>query len=341
MPSACCQQAAAVARGGLIHPQAEQALEGEMKDSLVTVFGGGGFLGRQVAQALMAQGARVRVAQRDPAAALRVKPLGALGQTQFVAADIRKPESVARAVAGSDIVINLVGILSGNFEGVHRDGAENVAKAAAAVGAKALVHVSAIGADPQSPSAYGRSKAGGEAAVRAAFPNATIIRPSIIFGPEDQFLNRFAELVARAPIVPVIAPRTKFQPVYVADVAHAIANAAADPVAHGGKTYELGGPQQISMLDLNSWIAKTIGRGGRSLIAVPASVASFIAGLGFLPGAPITRDQYAMLQKDNVVSQGAAGLAELGVTPTPMEAVAENWLVRYRRHGRFAGRVKT
>ncbi|WP_176596768.1 MULTISPECIES: complex I NDUFA9 subunit family protein [Sphingobium] len=307
-----------------------------MKDSLVTVFGGGGFLGRQVAQALMARGARVRVAQRDLATALRVKPLGPLGQTQFVAADIRKPESVARALAGSDVVINLVGVLSGDFEGSHHDGAAHVAKAAAEAGVQALVHVSAIGADPQSPSAYGRSKAAGEVAVKAAFPSATIIRPSIIFGPEDQFLNRFAEIIRIAPVVPVIGASTKFQPVYVADVAQAIANAAEKPGAHGGKTYELGGPQTYSMLELNAWIAKTIGR-ERSLCAVPASIASLIA---MLPGGPITRDQLAMLGKDNVVAAGASGLAELGVAATPMPAVAEKWLVRYRKHGRFAGRVQ-
>lgn len=307
-----------------------------MKDSLVTVFGGGGFLGRQVAQALMERGARVRVAQRDLATALRVKPLGGLGQTQFVAADIRKPASVARAIAGSDIVINLVGILSGDFEGSHHEGAANVARAAVDAGVKALVHISAIGADAQSPSAYGRSKAAGEAAVLAAFPTATILRPSIIFGPEDQFLNRFAEIIRLTPVVPVIGANTKFQPVYVADVAQAIANAAEKPGVYGGKTYELGGPQIYSMLELNAWIARTIGR-ERSLWAVPASLASLIA---MLPGGPITRDQLAMLGKDNVVAPGAEGLAELGVALTPMPAVAEKWLVRYRKHGRFAGRVK-
>ncbi|EZP73655.1 3-beta-hydroxy-delta(5)-steroid dehydrogenase [Sphingomonas paucimobilis] len=314
-------------------------MEQVMKDSLVTVFGGGGFLGRHVAQALMEGGARVRIAQRELASAMRVQPLGGLGQKQYVAADIRKPQSVARAVAGSDMVINLVGVLNGDFEGTHHDGAANVAKAAADAGVRALVHVSAIGADPQSPSAYGRSKAAGEEAVRAAFPSATIIRPSILFGPEDQFLNRFAQLISRLPVVPVIGASTKFQPVYVGDVAQAIVNAVSDPGAHGGKTYELGGPRQFSMMELNGWIAKAIGR-ERSLVAVPAPVASMIAKLGFLPGAPITQDQYAMLQKDNVVSPGAPGLAELGVAPTPMEAVAQNWLVRYRRHGRFAGRVK-
>ena len=307
-----------------------------MKDSLVTIFGGGGFLGRQLAQVLMARGARVRIAQRDLATAVKVKPLGALGQSQFVAADIRKPDTVARAVQGADVVINLVGILAGDFDAFHRQGAANVAQAATSVGAKALVHVSAIGADPESPSAYGRSKAAGEAAVKAAFPNATIIRPSIIFGQEDQFLNRFADLIAMAPVVPVISGATKFQPVYVTDVAHAIANAAEHPGDHGGRTYEVAGPQTLSMKDINGWIMKATGR-SKPLIDVPGSFASLLA---MLPGGPITRDQLAMLGRDNVASAGAAGLEALGVTPTPLAAVAERWMVRYRRHGRFAGRAK-
>ena len=307
-----------------------------MKDSLVTVFGGGGFLGRQVAQALMAQGARVRIAQRDLATALRVKTLGNLGQTQFVAADIRKPETVARALAGSDAVINLVGILAGKFDAVHAEGAANVAQAAAAAGVKALVHVSAIGADADSPSAYGRSKAAGEAAVKAAFPGATIIRPSIIFGPEDQFLNRFADIIRLAPVVPVIGAGARFQPVYVADVAQAIAHAVAAPGVHGGKTYELGGPQVMTMKEINGWVARAIGRDGKPLVEVPGAFASLLA---MLPGGPITRDQLAMLGGDTVVADGAEGLAALGVAPTPMGAVADKWMVRYRRHGRFAGRV--
>ncbi len=306
-----------------------------MKDSLVTVFGGGGFLGRQVAQALMAQGARVRIAQRDLATAMKVKTLGNLGQTQFVAADIRKPDSVARAIHGADVVINLVGILAGDFDAFHHVGAANVAKAAAAAGVKVLVHISAIGADAESPSAYGRSKAAGEAAVKAAFPTATIIRPSIVFGPEDQFLNRFADLISLFPVVPVIAPATKFQPVYVGDVADAIAHAAAQPGLYGGKTYEVAGPQVMSMKEINAWIAKTIGR-DKPLIDVPHSVASLLA---MLPGGPISRDQLAMLGRDNVAAPGSEGLEALGVAPTPLGAVADKWMVRYRRHGRFAGRA--
>jgi NADH dehydrogenase len=307
-----------------------------MKDSLVTIFGGGGFLGRQVAQALMARGARVRIAQRDLASAVKVKSLGNLGQTQFVAADIRKPDSVARAIHGSDVVINLVGILSGDFDAFHHVGAANVAKAAAASGATALVHISAIGADVDSPSAYGRSKAAGEAAVKAAFPTATIIRPSIIFGQEDQFLNRFAQIAgSAAPVIPVIGAATKFQPVYVADVAQAIANAAQHPGVHGGQPYEVAGPQVMSMKDINVWIAKAIGR-DKPIVEVPNGFASLLA---MLPGAPITRDQLAMLGRDNVAAPGSQGLAALGVAPTPLGAVADKWMIRYRRHGRFAGRA--
>lgn len=306
-----------------------------MKDSLVTIFGGGGFLGRQVAQALMARGARVRIAQRDLASAVKVKALGNLGQSQFVAADIRKPVTVERAIQGSDIVINLVGILSGDFDAFHRDGAANVAQAAAAAGVRALVHISAIGADAESPSAYGRSKAAGEEAVRAAFPTATIIRPSIIFGQEDQFLNRFAQIIGSAPVIPVIGGATKFQPVYVADVAQAIANAAERPGVFGGKTFEVAGPQVMSMKEINAWIAKAIGR-DKALVDVPGGFASLLA---LLPGSPITRDQLAMLGRDNVATPGSEGLAALGVDATPLGAVAGKWMVRYRRHGRFAGRV--
>ena len=306
-----------------------------MKDSLVTIFGGGGFLGRQVAQVLMARGARVRIAQRDLASAVKVKALGNLGQTQFVAADIRKPATVARAITGSDIVINLVGVLSGDFDAFHHEGAANVAKAAAVAGVRALVHISAIGADAQSPSAYGRSKAAGEAAVQAAFPTATIIRPSILFGPEDQFLNRFAQLIGSAPVIPVIGAATKFQPVYVADVAQAIANAAETPGIHGSKTYEVAGPQVMSMKDINVWIANAIGR-DKPIVEVPNGVASLLARL---PGGPITRDQLAMLGRDNVAAPGSQGLQALGVAATPLGAVADKWMVRYRRHGRFAGRA--
>lgn len=307
---------------------------------LVTIFGGGGFLGRYVAQELLAKGMRVRVAERDPVHALRVKPLGNLGQTQLVHADVRDAASVERAAAGSNAVVNLVAVLKGDLDGINHKGAANVAQAAAKAGAKVLVHISAIGSDPESKSAYGRSKGQGEQAVQAAFPKATLIRPSILFGREDQFTNRFANLIRMAPVLPVIAGGTKFQPVYVVDVARAIASAVVDAAAHAGKTYELGGPQVMSMAEINSWLAVHIGH-DPMMLAVPNCASEWLARLtGWLPGAPITLDQWRMLQSDNVVAPKAKGLAELGVSPTPMAAVADQWLVQYRKHGRFTARAK-
>ena len=305
-----------------------------MKDRLVTLIGGGGFLGRYVAQELLAAGARVRVVERKPRDAWFIKTQGGLGQTQLVVGDITKPETLARALQGSDAVVNFVGILSGDFDKVHVQGARNVAEAAKAAAVSALVHISALGADAHSPSAYGRSKAAGEQAVLAAFPGATILRPSIVFGREDAFVNRFAGMIAGAPlnIVPVVSGGTKFQPVFVVDVAQAITAALADPAAHGGKTYTLGGPDVLSMTELLRWIAGAIGRKPH-LVELPDSLSSLIAAL---PGTPITRDQFAMLQADNVVPAGAEGLAALGVTPTPMATVAPTWLVRFRQAGRFS-----
>ena len=311
-----------------------------MRDKLITIFGGGGFLGRHITQHLTQAGARVRIAQRNIRIAQDVKPLGNLGQTQLVAADIRKPETVARAVRGADAVINLVGILKGDFDAFHHHGAAHVAQAAAAAGVQALVHVSAIGADAGSKSAYGRSKAEGEAAVRAAFPQATILRPSIVFGREDQFVNRFAGLISSLPIVPIIGGKARFQPVYVDDVAEAVAQSLADPARFGGQIFELGGPETISMAELNKRIAREIGE-DPSFVDMPDSLSGLMASLtGWLPGAPITRDQWAMLQSDNVVADGAAGLEAFGITPTPMAAVIGDYLVRFRKHGRFGVRAK-
>ena len=307
-------------------------------DRLVTLFGGGGFLGRYAVQALHRAGARVRIVQRDPRRAYFLKPLGALGQTQFVAADLRDADRVRRSVEGSSAVINLVGVLKGDFQGLHVDGARNAAEAAAEAGASAFVQVSAIGADPESESEYGRTKGEGEAAVRAAFPGATIIRPSILFGHEDNFINRFARMAQLAPAIPVIRGQTRFQPVYVADVGRAVAAAALDPATHGGKTYELGGPQVMTMAELIEWTCETTGR-QRALIPVPDPIARLLARLtGWAPGAPITWDQWLMLQRDNVVSPGAKGLEAFGLTKTPLAAVAEGWLASYRRHGRFAAK---
>lgn len=306
-----------------------QKLDGQ----LITVLGGGGFLGRYVVQRLLARGARVRIAQRNPRAATFLKPLGGLGQTQFVACDVRDAASALRAVQGSDAVINLAGAFA-DMQAVQADGAGHVAAAAKAAGAGALVHVSAIGADRESASAYGRSKGDGEAAVRAAFADAAILRPSILFGREDHFINRFATLMRMAPVIPVIAPNAKFQPAYVGDVADAVVAALDSDAA--GKTFELGGPQVLTMAELLRWIADATGR-SPLFFDVPDFVASALAtGFGWAPGAPITKDQWLMLQRDNIVADGAPGLAELGVTPTSLASVADGWLVQYRRHGRFA-----
>jgi NADH dehydrogenase len=304
-----------------------------MQGKLVTIFGGSGFLGRYVAQALLNEGARIRVACRNVGGANHIKPLGNVGQVQLMAADVRKPDSVARAVMDADAVINLVGSFD-NMDAVQNVGAGIVAQAAAAAaGVKALVHVSAIGADAHSEAVYGQSKAGGEAAVRTAFPSAVILRPSIVFGREDQFINRFAGMIRSLPVIPVIGADTKFQPVFVGDVAKAVAKA----VAHqDGSTLELGGPEIFSMMELNRWIAKAIGR-DPIFVEVPDIAAKMLAkGTGWLPGAPITEDQYKMLGKDNVVT-GTDGLAAYGIVPTPLDTIGADWLNIYRRHGRFGG----
>ena len=225
---------------------------------LITIFGGGGFIGRYVCEELLKTGARLRVAVRDPRRAWFLQPLGSVGQASAIAADLTKPATVERAVEGADAVINLVGVFKGDLEAVHVQGAGRLAAAAKKAGAKALVHISAIGVDAESESTYSQTKARGEQAVRAAFPKATIIRPSTVFGPEDDFTNRFAAM-ADLPLLPVIAPRSRFQPVYVRDLARAIADAALAPGVHGGKTYELAGPEAMSMRELNERIAASKG----------------------------------------------------------------------------------
>jgi NADH dehydrogenase len=312
----------------------------DKKNGLVTVFGGGGFVGRYVCEALFKSGIRVRVAERNPRRAFFLQPLAAVGQLDLVAADITRPESVSRAVGGASAVINLVGILKGDFRTVHRDGAANVAKAASESGAKALVQVSAIGASLDCASDYGCTKGAGEVAAKTYFPGATIIRPSLVFGPEDQLTNRFATLMSRLPVYPVIAPKTRFQPVYVRDLAKAIAAAALDPKAHAGKTYDIAGPEVLSMRQLTERIGALAGQ-SPTLFDLPDFAAEGLAKFGFLPGAPITRDQWLMLQQDNVAAPKSQGLDAFGITPTPLAAVAPEWLERFREGGRFARRRET
>ena len=308
----------------------------DLDGQLICIFGGGGFLGRYVAQALLARGARLRIAERNVKNAMHIKPLGNLGQTQFASADICKPDSVARAVHGCDAVVNLVGVLKGDFEKIHVKGARNVAEAAAAAGCRTLLQLSAIGADTASPSRYGRSKGDGEQLVLQAFPDAIILRPSIVFGREDQFINRFALMIQMLPMVPVIGGATKFQPIFVGDVADVAAEALSQPQLYAGQTFELGGPEVISMGDLNRRIASMTSR-QRTFVDVPDFAARILA---ILPASPITTDQYKMLQKDNVVSQDAKGLDAFGVAPTPLAAVAGGWMEKYTAHGRFGARAK-
>lgn len=308
-----------------------------MRDKLITVFGGGGFVGRYVCEALLAAGARIRVAQRNPQNAIRIKPLGNLGQVQLVSADVTQAESVARAVQGADMVVNLVGSFD-NMEAVQHKAAETVAKAAKKAKVQTLLHMSAIGADSGSDSAYGRSKGDGEAAVRKAFKGAIILRPSIVFGREDEFVNRFAKLIRMAPIMPVIGADTKFQPVFVGDVAKMVACCLSDIAAHAGKTYELGGPQILTMMELNQWIAAAIGR-SPIFVPVPGPAAKALAiATGWLPGAPITLDQLRMLAKDNVVN-GTDGLHVCDIPETSLDAVAHDWLDIYRKSGRYGGKL--
>ncbi|HJU76422.1 MAG TPA: sugar nucleotide-binding protein, partial [Sphingomicrobium sp.] len=212
----------------------------------------------------------------------------------------------------------------------------NIAEAARDEGAKALVHISAIGADPKSPSSYGCTKGEGEAAVRKAFPHATIIRPSLVFGQEDNFTNRFAAM-ARLPVLPVIAAERRFQPVYVRDLARAIARAALDPGEHGGTTYEIGGPQELSMIELHREIIGITGQ-TPEIVALPDLFGNLLSYLGFLPGAPLTRDQWLMLQRDNVPAKDAPGFDAFGIEPTPLGAVGHDWLARFHRGGRLARR---
>ncbi|NTS65838.1 complex I NDUFA9 subunit family protein [Sphingomonas sp. HHU CXW] len=303
-----------------------------MNNKLVTLIGGGGFIGRYVAQALLKAGARVRIAQRDPRQAFFLKPLGALGQTQFVAVDVTRPDTVARAVEHADGVVNLVGSFAGDLQRIHVEGARAVAEAAARLGVGALVHVSAIGADADSASNYARTKGEAEAAVRDAFANATILRPSTVFGREDQFINRFAGMVSRLPVVPVLRGGARFQPVFAGDVANAVVAALGDPARFGGQLFELGGPEVLTMLEIQQRIATHVGR-TPTFLPLPDAAGAILSKL---PGGPLTGDQWLLLQRDSVVSAGSDGLTALGVARTPFDAVAPGWLVRYRKAGRFS-----
>jgi NADH dehydrogenase len=308
----------------------------EPSEQLVTVFGGAGFIGRYVCELLFKSGVRVRIASRDPRNDYFIQPLAQVGQFGFEQADIRNPESVRNAVKSATAVVNLVGVFGREMHRIHVDGARNVAEAAREAGAGALVHISAMGADIASASNYGRTKGEGEEAVRRGFPDATIVRPSLVFGPEDELTNRFAAM-ARLPFLPVIAAKRNFQPVYVRDLARAIAMAALDPRRFGGRVYEIGGPQAMSMVELHRAILAITGQ-QPEIVPLPDFVADALSRLGFLPGAPLTRDQWLMLQRDNVPATGSPGLETFGIAPTPLGAVGQEWLGSFRRGGKFGAR---
>ena len=302
---------------------------------LVVLLGGSGFFGKHVAQALLAQGARLRVASRHPERAMGIKPLGNLGQVQLARCDVTQPKSLARAIYGADAVVNLVGAFAGDLDAVQGAGAGRIAAAAAQAGASAFVQISAIGANTSSPVGYARTKGEGEAAVLAAFPQATILRPSLLIGADDQFVQMFAGLISLSPVLPVFGPSAQFQPVLVDDAALAVANALADPAAFGGKTFELAGPEVLTMLELHQRIARAQAR-ERHFIELPDSVsAAFAAATGWLPGAPMTSDQWTLLKAGSVASGVFPGLKELGVSARPLGLFLDRWMVRFRKHGRF------
>ncbi|HET6307079.1 MAG TPA: complex I NDUFA9 subunit family protein, partial [Rhodopila sp.] len=282
---------------------------------VATVFGGSGFIGRYVVKRLAQQGYIVRVPSRDPEGALFLKPMGMVGQVVPLYASVTNEATVHRAVVDAEVVVNLVGILSESrkvsFEAIHVEGAACIARMAAAAGVRRLVHVSAIGADPDSPSRYGASKGQGEQAVRAAFPGATVLRPSLVFGQEDALFNRFAAMARLAPFMPVIAGDTKMQPVFVGDVADAVMAALGSPATQG-RVFEIGGPRVWTFREILAFVLATTRR-HRALVDVPMAIARMQAAvLQHVPGKPLTPDQLLMLSRDNVVAPGAAGLADLG-----------------------------
>lgn len=311
-----------------------------MKQHRVAILGGAGFIGRYVVKRLAERGDVLAVGGRNAAAAKFLKLKGDVGQVGLVNLSIRDERLLAAFVANNDSVVNLVGILaesgSQRFDTLHHVGPARLARIAREAGVERFVHISAIGADPRSPSAYARTKAAGEAAVRDAFPTATILRPSIVFGPEDQFFNRIAAMAMISPVLPLIGGgETRFQPVYVGNVADAVVR-CIDDSATAGRTYELGGPKIYSLRALTELLLEEIRR-KRLLVNLPFGAAALQARLfSLLPNPPLTPDQVEMLKRDNIVSSGALGLEALGIAPTAVEAILPTYLDRFRRGGWYA-----
>jgi NADH dehydrogenase len=314
--------------------QGNMAKYGPLEDKLVVLIGGSGFLGTHVAQELLERGARLRVADRHPEKAWHLRPLAQLGQLQFARCNVSDRRSVEAAMQGADAAVYLVGSFSGDLKSLQARGAGWAAAAAAANGARSFVYVSALGADPESDSVYAATKGEGEQRVREAFDGATVVRPSVLFGEGDSFVNMFAGLIEKLPVLPVFGPAARLQPLWVDDAARAIANALADPGEHGGKTYEIAGPEPVAMLDLNQRIAAAQGR-KRHFVPVPDALSAVFAAL---PLTPMNSDQWKMLKGGNVPSGKLPGLKALGVTPRPLGLFLDRWMNRYRKNGRFGGK---
>jgi uncharacterized protein YbjT (DUF2867 family) len=316
-----------------------------MKNRRVTIVGGAGFIGRQIVKRLAARGAVIAVASPTAISAGFLRPMGDVGQIATVDVGIGNEAALAQLVDGSDTVICAAGVMverrRGAFDLVHHRGPALLARLARQAGARRLIHISAIGADPHSPSSYARSKASGEVALRKTFPGATIFRPSLVFGPDDNLFNRFAALARVMPVLPLIAGgATLFQPVFVGDVADAVV-AALDRSDSEGRLYELGGPEILTFRQLMERLLREIRR-SRLLVPVPSRAADFAAYfLGFLPDPPLTRDQIKLLGIDNVAAPGRPGLEALGVVPTGLDLVLPTYLDRFRRGGRFAPATET
>ncbi|WP_298336011.1 complex I NDUFA9 subunit family protein [uncultured Erythrobacter sp.] len=302
-----------------------------LSNALVTVFGGGGFIGNYVVQALLARGARVRVASRHPEKSWPLKPLANLGQLQFARCDITNPEHITKALSGADYVVNLVGAFAGDLSKLMGEAPGQIAAQAKSNNVKGFVHVSAIGGDEDSPTTYAKGKGLGERLVLEGFKNATVLRPSIVFGKDDNFLNMFGGLIEMAPVLPVFGPDAQLQLVYVDDVAEAIAVALEDPAKHGGKIFELGGPEVLTMMDINTRIAAAAGRESK-FIAMPDGLSGLFAAM---PLTPMSRDQWTLLKAGSVVSEDANTLADLGIEARPLGLFLDKWMTRYRRFGRF------
>jgi len=302
-----------------------------LEDKLVVLIGGAGFLGSLVAQELLQRDARLRIADRQPEKAFHLKPLANLGQMQFMRCSVTHRASMEAAIRGADAVVYLVGTFGAQQEALQAEGAGMAAEIAAAQGVEAFAYVSAIGADPESASGYASTKGKGEQLVQAAFPKASILRPSILFGENDHFINMFAGMIRAMPVVPVFAPEAKLQPLWVDDAAEAIVSTLSDPDKHGGKTFEIAGPEVLTMGELLKDIAEAQERK-----RIFAPVLDALAGLfAALPGTPLNSDQWNLLKQGSVASGKLPGCKQLGLAPRPLELFLDRWMTRYRKHGRF------